>query len=336
MAKGVFTVDQFVFEKIMPQAAKLDASPALMAEVIEQCMQGLRSLSKSDLVLFSAKEMDWAYRGSTAFAFTIAQHFVAIERLEKSVDWQKRNPELWGQLRRADLLCGLATTHLAKPGEPALKGASGDKGGFLLNGFSPWSCGYKIFDKLVVGFDAGEEIIFACVNYPARAKEAGVKVTPNKLACMNGTSSVRFDFKNYVVNEEDVVSRREKTVKVKNPPSRYVGTELGIGKAALETVISYTKITNHPKNDMLLQACKKMKIELATIMKAIDLDPNDHRLGMMIAEFNFTCVRLAGLALGAKALLKDSAVARWQQELILFDAVIQSPKTLELKINQLA
>ena len=332
--KSTFTVDQFIWDKVLPQAGELDSSPALMLKTIDQCMQGLRSRSKSDTILFTAKEMDWAYRGSTAFAFTIAQHFVALERLELATDWQKRNSALWEKLRRAELLCGLATTHLAKPGEPALAGVAREEG-FVLNGFSPWSCGYKIFDKLVVGFDSGEEIIFACVDYPARAKEAGVKVTPNKLACMNGTSSVRFDFKNYFLSADHIVSRRTKTVKVKNPPSRYVGTELGIGKAALETVISYTKVTTHPKNDLLLLACKKMKTKLAEINKSIDLEPTDHRLGMLIAEFNLDSVRLAGLALGAKALLAGSVVARWQQELILFDAVIQSPKTLELKINQL-
>lgn len=164
----------------------------------------------------------------------------------------------------------------------------------------------------------------------------GVTVFPHKLVCINGSASVRLELKNVVIANKDIVSTRQKTSEVKMRVSRYIGYELGIGKSALEKTKIEIEKSIHPKRLTVLQTIAKLNHRLASIIELRKNTPMDPQLSVLISEFNRDTVLLLSLALGARALLENSPVGRWQLETILFDAVIQSPKSIELKIQQLS
>jgi len=334
MASKSFDLDKFLMKEISSRAQVIDQSVSEMRRMVLKLASKLRLANTSKTLLLSAKDLEKCYSASAAFAFTLAQHFASIERLSVSLDWQKRNSSSWKKLRSAEKLCGVATTHLAKPGPPILWGEKID-GGYRVSGYAPWSCGFQIFEELVLGFVAGEDIVFACIEYPKKKSQPHLKVLPNKLVCLNGSSSVGMRFDDYFVSDVSIISLRSKAQPVKVAPSRYIGCEKGIGKSALKLVSQTVKESKHPKNIFLKKAHASLSKEYKKISKLKSSELMNPESQFKISEFNRHAVRLASLSLGAQSLLVEGSVGRWSLELLLFDAVIQSPLSLQMKINQI-
>lgn len=330
-----FDLESYVRSEVAANAAELDKSHYVVKSFIKEILTGVRSADQRNPVLLTNDELELVFSESTSLGFTFGQHLAAVERLSDSPTWQENNPEIWAALSQAKQLCGLATTHLVKPGPAVLTGQK-TEGGYVVNGVAPWSCGYKIFDHLVIAFDAGDEIVFATTEYPkSLTTNLGVKVTPHRLICLNGTASVRFDFKDTFVSDKSVISTRQKSSEVKMRPSRYIGYEIGIGKSALARVKTEATKGTHPRNARILQAAEKLETRLPQIMEMRAHQPMNPELGVLNYEFNRDSIRLLSIVMGARALMETSPVGRWQLEIILFDAVIQAPKAIEMKIERI-
>lgn len=330
-----FHFENFLEKKVFQIATELDNSVLLMKSTIADFIAGVRQTTQEQILLLTNTELEALFSASAAFGFTLGQHFAAIERLSESDAWKQKNYDCWKKLSTGKELCGLATTHLGRPGPAILTGIKAT-GGYQLNGTAPWSCGFGIFDQLVVGFEINDQVVFATTEYPKSLKtDVGVSVKQHELVCLNGTASVLMNFKETFIDEKHVISTRPKSSDIKIRASRYVGFEIGIGKRALSEIQSELQASTHPRKKIISIGTDKIKARLNILERMRAETPQDPMLSVLIFEFNQDCVRLLSLTLGARALLKTSFVSRLQQELSLFDAVVQSPKSIALKIERI-
>lgn len=114
-----FNFDKFLETEVSEQAEILDRDREELKFCISKIMHGLSSEGNSPSLLTLA-QLESLYGYSTATAFCLSQHLAAVERLLDLPDWQERNSDLWTSLSEGTVLCGLATTHLAKPGGSSL------------------------------------------------------------------------------------------------------------------------------------------------------------------------------------------------------------------------
>lgn len=323
---SVFDFNEFV-EEIAKQANEIDRHPALLKRAIRELVAQGGNLD------FDTNHLEKLFGASTAFAFTFWQHLAASERLAGLEDWQTKNIALWEQIKSHKLLVGLATTHLANPAGAGIK-AEPSADGFLLSGAASWVCGYGIFDKLLVGFDAGECIAFAIIDFPLNDNHTSI--TFQEMACLRGSATARIQFNKLRVANSQIVSQRLKTQQPPAPrPTAFVIPELGIAKRTLDRIAKLVDGSNHPKHRL---AAKNLPVLFERLNKIEQLRSESAALDVLVPlrdELNRDSVRLLSLALGAQSILPENHIARIQSELLLLDAVIHSPASLETKIEQI-
>lgn len=285
--------------------------------------------------LVSNAALQSLFKESTTVAFAAWQHLAAVERLSHLVQWQTDHAELWLSLSSGTKLCGLATTHLGRPDGASIVAAQVETG-YLLNGHAAWVCGYKIFDFLLVGFETESEINFAIIDFPndiIPKAIIGISVSPVKMVCLEGTSTVQIDFKNMFVSSGALISTRIKSSPAAPPRvSRYIIPELGIGERAMEEIQNIIARSNHPKTKSLATALGNLRLRFDDITKLRKENTSTEILIPLRDDFNRDAVRIFSLAAGSAAFLSGSLVSRLYLELILLDSVLQAPKIIEEKI----
>jgi len=186
------------------------AEKALVARdprALRQAFLRIMEASVGKKPAISGSELTDIFSASTALGFTLWQHLAAMERLRAAGDWQARNPVLWKRIRRGGEFIGLATTHLAKRDNPSVRAKADGKGGITLNGVLPWVTGKGIFTQLLVGFELGDELVFALREFPRAGASSGVRVDLIDLGRLEGTATVKIHLKDWAVRESDIVNR---------------------------------------------------------------------------------------------------------------------------------
>jgi hypothetical protein len=319
-SKSPFNFQDFLGD-VQVHANQIDKDPKVLGQFLGMLAEGLKSGAFS----FDNSHLERLFGASTALAFTFWQHLAVSERLSGLPEWKARNPGLWEEISNYRLLCGLATTHLANPAGAGIKGKACDTG-FLLTGQASWVCGFGIFDLLLVGFDCGDSIAFAITGFPDSA-------IPQEMSCLTGSSTVRVKFENFLIKSSAIVSQRQKN---QTPPAPrttgYVIPELGIAKACVERLVKLVAESKHPKHTLIAQNLPQLQ---GRILRVESLRAENAALDVLIPlrdEINRDAVRLLSLALGASSILPESNIPRLQCELLLLDAVLHSPASLETKI----
>ena len=327
------SLEEFADSYLAPYANELNVSATAVKAAIKEYFKYSHAHRSDRGNVLSFAELELLHSYSVAFAFTLAQHLAAFDRLSNEINWQNKNPSQWNSIRQGDLLCGSATTHLAKPGPSNLVGIK-ENHFYLVNGNIPWCTGFTIFDVLVIGFDNKDELIFALCDFPTKLQSDSFLVTPHGLAVVNGTSSAKIQVTNLLIKQNQIISSRLKT---STPPaprgSNQFGCEIGISASALLAVTKITSTSTHPRNPVVIDTLRELQREYFEIRKNRDEDSSNPETLAAISSLNRRSVHLLTLAGGASSLMSGSLVSRLSQEAMLFDVVVQSPKTIEEKLK---
>lgn len=332
-----FDLDEFLDKKIRPNAAQINNDPVAMYSLLRSLVLGISKNINLNSMLPANEDVEKIFGSSTALAFTLLQHLASVERLQQLPDWQSKNEVLWKEITSGAKLCGLATTHLAKPGGSGIKGLE-QNNNFVLTGVAPWVCGYDIFDLLLVGFETETSVVFALTDFPNKRNSAstvGVCIESQKMICLNGTSTVKLSFNDKTVLATEIISSREKSVAPVPRKSKYVVPALGIGKSALEEIVNLVSNSKHPRHILVERVIPVLKSRLEEIENLRKNEDDPIRIGVVSDEFNRDSIRLLAIAMGAQALDWNSLPARLSLEIMLLDFVVQAPAGLELKISRI-
>lgn len=327
-----FDYQEYLQSEIAPRAYEIDSSPIHLSSALRKIANEI-GRSHSPIRPFTNSHLELLFGESTALAFTLWQHLAVVERLDGLPEWQQREPHLWEALSKADLLCGLATTHLANPNGPTIQ-ASQLGAEYVLNGHAAWVCGKGIFDKLLIGFELGDSVAFAITDFPI-----GPNVTAiyQQMSCLMGAATVKLELKNYHIPKSTLVSSR---LTNSSPPiprvTQYLIPEIGIAKSCLTRIKAIVDGSPHPKHRIISLNLNALESRITSLCKMREDGGAFDELVVLRDEINRDAVRLLALTLGGAAMAKESGIPRLQLELLLMDSVIQSPGSLELKITSVA
>lgn len=190
-----------------------------------------------------------------------------------------------------------------------------------------------MFDTLLVGFDTGTEIVFALVDFPLPSSATSIDALD--LVCLLGSSPVAITFKNFFVADTQIVDRGLKKRTPVPRSTEYLAPEIGVAKSSLARIEALVTGSQHPRHKFISDHLCKLRERLEEFDRRRAADLAIEALAPMRDEVNRDAVRLYAIALGANALRSDSPIARLQNELLLMDAVIQSPATFEAKIRSI-
>ncbi|MFL5812709.1 MAG: hypothetical protein ACJ763_03960 [Bdellovibrionia bacterium] len=332
-SQSKFDLKDFIEQQIFPNADLLESRPSLVKLIMGNLVNGLRTTHPGSPIhtLISNSDLELMFGASATFAFTFWQYLAALERLSNCQDWQAENSSLWQKLSTGELLCGLATTHLAKPDGSSLVGTAQDNG-FVINGVAPWVTGFGIYDYLVVGLSTETEIAFAVVDFPK--EESQTSLLP--LTSFAGTSTVRIEFKNKPISSNQICSRRLKGTTPPQPrPSKYLSPEIGIAERALKEARNHIDKKAHPKHEGIKQAISRLEEKIYEFKTARNKEKAPENLPVICDLINRDAVRLLGLTLGGSSILGNALVSRLYSETLLTDIVLQAATTIRSKIDEI-
>jgi len=204
--------------------------------------------------------------------------------------------------------CGIAINHLRSP-KTYVK-AKKCKDGYKLNGELTWASGYKIFNKLLIGFHFNNQEIEVLADLK---KTKGFKISESpKVFVGQSLNTVNIKLDNFFVEERNIVSS--------NPIGNYTRNKslsktvhFAIYGLALG-VLDYIKDKNFKKD--LKKDLTKLKYEILLCKDGDLLDK------LRVELFNLTqkAITLGMIQKGGKAILKDKTLQRYYRELIMFNA----------------
>ena len=106
--------------------------------------------------------------------------------------------ELLPQFAAGKTLCGVAFSHLRRPGPPAVKAVKGD-GGYIVNGEAPWVTGWSMLDSFILGATAEDStLLYFYVPIPPAGSSISAS-PPLRLAAMDASDTVRVTARNLFV-----------------------------------------------------------------------------------------------------------------------------------------
>ncbi len=329
-----FEYDDFL-ARVRGAASTIDRDPEVLNRFLRELVMEC-SKEGSSLNPFQNQHMEKLFGASTALAFTLWQHLAACERLSEYSEWQAENDSVWQNLISGRSLCGLATTHLARPSGPSIKGElKGEQ--LVISGQADWVCGWGLFDHLLVGFELGEEICFAVTSFPGVSEETGNRavIVPQAMACLGGSGTVSIEFRNYPISIQSLVSRRSKNNAPMPRPSRFLVPEIGIAKYAVTEIERQGAVTTHPRKKMVLESLDNVKERIQALEELKKRGSLDE-LMYLRDEINRDAVRLLAINEGAHSIHPESHVPRLQLELLLLDSVAQPPSCFARKVKAAA
>ena len=115
--------------------------------------------------------------------------------------------DLLPRFASGEVLCGVAFSHLRRPGPPMVS-ATPTPGGYLINGTAPWVTGWSLLDSFILGATLPNgDHLFAYV--PKAGNEASLEPGPRiPLAVMNASDTVEVTFHDLFLPSECVLSER--------------------------------------------------------------------------------------------------------------------------------
>lgn len=98
--------------------------------------------------------------------------------------------ELLPQFASGKILCGVAFSHLRRPGPPAVRVRKAD-GGYVIDGEAPWVTGWSLLDSFILGATAEDGCLFYFYVPIPPAQASLVASEPMRLAAMDASDTVR-------------------------------------------------------------------------------------------------------------------------------------------------
>ncbi|MGM0518159.1 MAG: hypothetical protein ACQERD_00790 [Campylobacterota bacterium] len=218
--------------------------------------------------------------------------------------------------------CGIAINHLRMP-KTAVK-AKKYKDGYLLNGELTWASGYKIFDKLLIGFHLDD---YECEVVTSFKEKKGFKIVsrPKTFVAM-ALNTVNIKLTNYFVKKKNIVS--------KNPIGNYTKNK-SLSKTVHYCLYSLGNSAIKNSEDKTLKRINKEKLE---DIKQRFLSCNDGELlDKQRVELFYTVLDIITISMinyGGKSVLLEKNLHRYYRELIMFNSNGLNTKIKELFIKK--
>ncbi len=319
-----------VLNALRLRQVELDQDSVLLFATVREMLQGVRAASGREI---TNDELIQVFSVSTALGFALWQHLAAMERIGNSSRWREQNPARFAEFEKGLRTIGLATTHLAKPEGSPLRGER-IEGGYRVNGAVPWCSGYAAFDEVVIGFDAGDSLVFALSPMPDGSEAFGSwEASPMRLGALNSTRTFSAKIKDLIVSDRDVISIRKKSDPVPGTASRYRMPEIGMASGAIEEI--RRMILRDPTGEPVRIAMDRLEQKISRLLALIreDSRPLSDADHLQKADLIRDATRLLVIASGGAALLQGSPAARRSLEALLVDVVIQPVSVLKRKIE---
>ncbi len=217
--------------------------------------------------------------------------------------------------------CGIAINHLRA--NKTIISATKTKNGYKLNGTLTWASGYKIFDKLLIGFHYGNKEYEVLANFKIK-KGFQIAQAPETLVGYSlNTINIKLD--NFYVKDEDIVSSNDIGNYTKNKSlSKTVHYSLyGIGVGAIKN-IEDKNLKNISKKRL-----KKIKNSFLKSSDGDELDNLRIELFLLLQDIITTGMILNG----GKSILLESNLQRYYRELIMFNSNGLNTKIKHLFLN---
>lgn len=207
--------------------------------------------------------------------------------------------------------------------------------GYVLSGSSMWVCGFEIFDKLLVGFETEDSVLFAIIDFP-NAPSNELEITIHEMIALNGMGTINLRFDNYFVAKETIVSARKKTSTAPTPrQSQYIIPELGIAKKAIGEVKRLIENSKSPRHKLISEALPTLELRLKNIADLRDQNVAISDLLPLKDEVIRDAVRLLAVATGATVLLKGSLASRLQNEVMFLENPVQPASAIESRVRRI-
>ena len=230
-----------------------------------------------------------------------------------------------GEVRQDTLIlssqsCGIAIAHIRREKQPITAHIS--QGNIILNGYLPWASGYKIYDKVLLGFHLEGEEVIVCVDFlPQEGFEIG---TPMQSIAASGINTVSMNFNQYAISIGKIVTRDPLgTFQAKFRRSKMLSMLHGIAMKAVTLIPDYQS----QSKKILSNQCDVLRRQILS-----DMDPVIVRLN----AFKLTqhVINLACLSVGGASTLVQHDLQRLYREAFLFSISGVSPEIVDAYISE--
>lgn len=326
------TFQQFL-ESVATFSPQLDNDRILVGKFLRNALD-FSDTNPNEPKIIPPTLLEDLYGFSVALAFTLSQHLAAVERLMSLNAWQRKNFELWEQISTGAILCGLATTHLARKDQSLLRCEVANST-FILNGTVRWVCGYEIFDKLIVGFETENKLFFALIDFPHQSTDH-VSFTVLEMIGLNGMGTIHIEFNNFIFTESSIISSRNTgEVPPAVRPSRYSIPDLGFGKKIYRDTLRILDNSLGFKETISKKYIGNLTARLKEIEDLRHENPLDTQLVFLKDNFNHDALELLSILTGPKALYQPSYIKKLQSELLFLKYPVKSQENIERQIKQI-
>jgi len=207
-----------------------------------------------------------------------------------------------------DRKCGIAINHLRA--NKTYVSAVKHKNGYLLNGVLTWASGYKIFDRLLIGFHHDNKEYEVLASFK-KCKGFKILETP-KTFVGQSLNTINVYLENFFVKDINIVSSNDIGNYTKNKSlSKTIHFAFyGIALGAIKNLDSFT-LKNSAK--------RKLKIIKTKFVNSKDGEELDN---LRVELFNLTQnIITTGMVLnGGKSILHETHLQRYYKELIMFNS----------------
>lgn len=244
--------------------------------------------------------------------------------------------ELLPRFADGSLLCGIAFSHLRRPGKPMVT-AERVQGGWLINGTAPWVTGWRFLDAFVLGathLPDGHLVYFyvPIAEYPDRV----VPSQPIKLATMDACDTVRVEILSLVLPNKFCLFEREADSMKRADYCGITGhVWLPLG-CALGSIRQLRHIGEANLNEAAIAAAERLAVQAAQIKADANVwtadraDEPDYRRNALktragAIDLAMRAAQATIAATGGSAHLHDSAAQRRLREASFYITVAQTP-----------
>lgn len=219
--------------------------------------------------------------------------------------------------------CGIAINHLRS--KETKVWAKKYENGYLLNGTLTWASGYKIFDKLLIGFHFENKEYEVLTSFK---EEKGFNILETPLTFVGqALNTVNIELKNFFVKKENLVSENEIGNYTKNK-SLSKTVHYAIYSLALATI---KQIKNNEFKKEAKKRVKNIKKQFLKCENGIILDELRIKLFNLVQKLITTAMILNG----GKSILSNENLQRYYRELIMFNSNGLNQNIKELFLDDL-
>jgi hypothetical protein len=247
--------------------------------------------------------------------FSGALSFLFLQNLSAMAYFQKLSQAKLIEINRIKYNCGIAFAHLRNT-KTFVSGVN-DGNDIVLNGFLPWSSGYKIFDYVLIGFHIdGQECIAFCA-FSESANFIISDIMDSFVASSMNTVSIKLT--NFKIPYVNIISKEELGTfnKLLGDSSRMPSLMVGIIQKGIDII-----------PHIYLKEKKHFNLQLSHIRESI---LNKHK----IISTRMECFKLAqmvigfcSIANGGKSVLYTNSIQRLYREILLFSLSGISPNII--------